>query len=114
MKRGHSSRWRTPKHGKNGRPGTGRSGGDGQMDKIGGILLTVVMVGGIGISIWFGWAVRTGLKELAEETRVRQEFTTRHEKLIGEQQTLLKKERIEAVAATVGLFPARREQLQRP
>ncbi|MEW6500151.1 MAG: hypothetical protein ACOY8P_06845 [Thermodesulfobacteriota bacterium] len=88
--------------------------GEAQMNKIGGILLTAVMLIGIGISVWFGWAVRSGLGELEREKRTRQQLMLRHEKLAGERQVLMRKERFEATAATLGLYPPRDEQKQRP
>lgn len=89
-------------------------GGEGQLNKVGGILLTAVMLAGIAISVWFGWAVRAGLDELDKENRTHQGLMVQHGKLVGERQALMKEERVEAVAATLGLFPARRQQVQRP
>ncbi|MEW6594654.1 MAG: cell division protein FtsL [Thermodesulfobacteriota bacterium] len=115
MKRDYSARYSAFRRA-SGAGGSSRagSGGDGQLNKIGGILLTLVMLFGIGISVWFGWAVRSGLEQLDRENRTRQELLQRHEKLLGQRQALMKKERIEAVAATLGLYPPQQGQVQRP
>ena len=99
---------------KNRAPGSGRSSGGGRASKAVGVLITMLMLIGIAISIWFGWAVRTGLGELHKEKRTRQEISQLHQKLVVEQQTLLKEERIEAAAAKLGLFPPLRQQVYRP
>ncbi|HSR35797.1 MAG TPA: cell division protein FtsL [Desulfurivibrionaceae bacterium] len=112
MKRDYSSRYSGFR--RKSAQGSGSRGGEAQLNKIGGILLTAVMLVGIAISVWFGWAVRSGLAQLDQENRTRQELLVRHEKLLGERQALMKEERIEAVAATLGLFPARHGQMQRP
>ena len=115
MKRDYSSRYSAfHRKGKVTHGAAGRAGGDGQLNKVGGVLLTAVTLGAIVISVWFGWAVRASLNELDKENRARQELMARHEKLMVERQSLVKKERVESVAATLGLFPARQGQVQRP
>jgi len=84
------------------------------LNKVGGVLLIAVTLVAIVVSLWFGWAVRASLNELDKENHRRQELLARHEKLVVERQGLVKKERLEAVAATLGLFPARQGQIQRP
>ena len=114
MKRDYSSRYsvfrRTHAQGATSRS----SGGEGQLNKVGGALLTAVMLFGIAASVWFGWAVRTGLDQLDQENRTRQELLARHAKLLGERQALMKEKRVEAVAATLGLYPPQQGQIQRP
>jgi len=92
----------------------GRSAGESMLNKAMGVLVTVMMLAGIAVSIWFGWAVRSGLDELHRETMARQELSQLHDKLVAEQQRLRKEERIEAAAAGLGLFPPRRQQVYRP
>lgn len=109
MTRDYSSRYSAFR-----RKPAGRPSGEGQLNKIGGVLLTAAMLVGIGISVWFGWAVRSGLDQLDRENRTRQELMLRHEKLLHERQALMKEGRVEAVAATLGLYPPRPGQIQRP
>lgn len=96
------------------RSGQGRFSGGAGWSKAMGVLITVVMLAGLGVSIWFGWAVRTGLGELQKENKTRQELSKLHEKLATQRQALMKEDRIEAAAAKLGLFPPRRQQVYRP
>ena len=64
--------------------------------------------------MWFGWLVRSGLDELGKSQARRQELLTVNSKAVAQRNQLLSRERVEAAAKELGLYPPSAEQTRRP
>ena len=78
-----------------------------------GVLATVVMVIGVGVSLWFGYQINSGLDELAIRQHRRGELQELHGRLEQERDKLLTEERIQPAARKMGLYPPAAEQVKR-
>lgn len=90
------------------------SKGNGKVTKIIGLVVTMAMITGVAMSFWFGWLVKNGLDELASSQAKRQELQTLNGKLIARRDQLLSRDKIEAAAKQLGLYPPSAEQTRRP
>lgn len=78
------------------------------------VVVTIAMLLGVSASIWFGWLIRAGLDELGGSQKTRQEFTALNSKLVARRNSLLTREKIEAAAEKIGLYPPTAKQIRRP
>ncbi len=79
-----------------------------------GVLITVAMLTGIVASVCFGLAIRNGLSQLAAGKKEGSLLYAQNKVFIGQRDYLQKEERIIKVAAEIGLFPPRPDQVRRP
>ena len=116
MIRDYSSRYPSVVHGKQKVKGrkSGSPPGSTRITKIVGLVITVAMIVGIAISFWFGWVVRNGLDELAGSQARRQELKAENGNLVAQRDHLLSREKIEATAKELGLYPPSARQIRRP
>jgi len=95
-----------------GRRGSG-SGGE-QPFRIIGIITVVAMLLGVASSLWFGVALQDGLGRLDKGKQEKVELSAANVALSAEKEALLQKEKIEAAAGGLGLFPPSEKQIRRP
>lgn len=86
----------------------------GKLLKVIGVLVTIAMLLGISASVWFGWLIRAGLDELGGSQKTRQELTALNSNLVAQRNSLLTREKVEAAAKEIGLYPPTAKQIRRP
>lgn len=79
-----------------------------------GVLITVAMLTGIVASVSFGLAIRDGLSQLAAGKKEGSLLYAQNKVLFDQRDHLQQEERIIKVAAEIGLFPPRPDQVRRP
>lgn len=90
----------------------GRGGGEAMFKLLGMTLLVLALVAVIS-GLWVAWAVRSGLDEMAVEHQRREELQQQRRELTQRRDEWQARERIEAVAAELGLYPPRDGQIKR-
>ena len=92
---------------------TGGSDGERPFRIIGGITIIALLLGVVG-SLWFGAALRDGLGRLDKGKQEKAELTAVNTALSTEKEALLQREKIEAAAGGLGLFPPSDRQRRKP
>jgi hypothetical protein len=73
-----------------------------------GILLVLLGAGG-----WLGWQVAEARSQLSRELEVRDGLTRSNRELLDRREKMMSRERIIPLAAEMGLFPPRPEQIRK-
>ena len=116
MIRDYSRRYLSVVHGKQKVKGRRPAGPQDtrKLTKLIGLIVTIAMLFGIAVSLWFGWLVRNGLDDLSQSQAKRQLLRTQNEKLLAQRDNLLSRDKIEAAAKKLGLYPPSAKQIRRP
>lgn len=93
-----------------------RAGGsDGEQPfRIIGVITIIALLLGVAGSLWFGAALRDGLGRLDKGKQEKAELTAANTALATEKEALLQREKIEAAAGGLGLFPPSDKQRRKP
>lgn len=78
-----------------------------------GVLAMVILTIGLGVSLWFGYQINSGLDQLTVRQDRLQRLQERHDHLGRQRAGLLTQERIQAAARKMGLYPPTAEQVKR-
>lgn len=76
------------------------------------VVALIVMVIGVGVSLWFGYRINHGLDELAGRQSRLKELQVRHVSLLQQRSSLLAEDRIKAAARKMGLYPPKSKQIK--
>ena len=97
------------------RRGNGNSGADsGLLWKAVGVLISFAVVVGVAASLWLGWQIDSGLDALGKARESRQEASLRNKDLVAKWNDLRSREKVEAAAAKLNLYPPASRQVRRP
>ncbi len=91
-----------------------QGGEQGALLKLVGVVAVAAMLVGVASSIWFGMALQDGLGKLDKSRKEGQFLETTNRLLVDERDKLLRQEKIEMAAMTLGLYPPAEKQLRRP
>lgn len=90
----------------------GRSAGEVLFNVLGVTLLVLALVA-VSSGLWVAWAVRSSLGELEVAQHRQAELRQERRELSQQRDELQSRERIEAAAAELGLYPPRADQIKR-
>jgi len=93
-----------------------RAGGSDQERpfRIIGVITIIALLLGVVGSLWFGAALRDGLGRLDKGKQEKAELTAANTALFTEKEARLQREKIEAAAGGLGLFPPSDKQRRKP
>ena len=90
------------------------SADSGLLWKVGGVMALIGLVVGVGAGLWMGWQIDSGLEELGDAKKLRQEEIQRNNALLAGWNKLRSQEEMEVAAALIGLYPPTNQQVRRP
>jgi cell division protein FtsL len=79
-----------------------------------GAALVIALAVGVTSSIWVGGKIRTALDDIAKSQTQYSALAEKNKRLLAQQDRLLSRERVEAAAKNLGLYPPTADQLRRP
>jgi len=91
------------------------TGGDpGGALKFVGVVAVIAMLVGVGSSVWFGMALKSGLAQLDKSKQERSALQASSKVLLAERDMLMQQEKVEVASRALGLYPPSEKQIRRP